>query len=151
MNEPVERRKRERFLVQGGTFAFLHTSHGNLCQILDVSGEGLAFRYTRGLRGVEEASQLDVLLAEGPMYFYLGNVPFNVVSDVEWGYETINDSPLGFFALRRRGIRFGSLTDNQRGQLDFFLDNYTVKDHLKDRMSELIGRPQGNRILWRTE
>ncbi len=103
--------------------------HGrDLCQVLDVGRDGLSFRYTPGSDDLDAATELDLLLAEGGLYFYLAGLPFRVVADRDWGYETINNSPLGYFPLRRRSVRFRTLTPRQASQLEHFLANYTLRE-----------------------
>jgi len=123
----IDKRKFKRFQVPGGTFALLQPGSTGLCQVIDISKTGLAFRYTSGLKKIEETHSLDLLLGEGGFYFYLGNLPFEVISDFQWGFETINDSPLGFFTLRRRGVKFRDFTKSQKSQLDYFLNNYALE------------------------
>ena len=54
--------------------------------------------------------------------FYSREIPCKAVSDLE-----IEDSPpFSSISMRRCGVQFGELTQEQESQLDYFLQNHTV-------------------------
>ena len=89
--------------------------------IVDISLDGLSFRYIAGKKCSYRSSDIDILLTDGS--FCLNKVPVNTVSDFKIESETS-------FGLetRRRGVQFGNLTDNQRLDLRYFIQTYTTAD-----------------------
>lgn len=118
--EPVERRKDKRFQVQDGTFAVLTAHFRNWGQVVDISRHGLAFRYTGNALPKNLSSQLGLSMAD--IGFYLGRVPFKVISD----FEIANEGRYRFSVARQCGVEFGELTPGQISQLEFFISNYTL-------------------------
>jgi hypothetical protein len=118
--EKVERRKHQRFQVQDGAFAVFTPGFCNWSQIIDISMGGLAFFYT-GVEQLPNAS-FDLGISLANVGFYLGKLPFKVVSDLEIANKVAN----GFRTTRRCGVEFGKLTLNQISQLEYFIGKYTI-------------------------
>lgn len=116
----VERRKHKRFKVQDGTFAVLMPHFYNWGQIIDISRNGLAFRYTGNALSQNLSSQLGISKAN--IGFYLGGVPFKSISDFEIANKVANS----FTTIRRCGVEFGELALNQISQLEYFIPNHTI-------------------------
>lgn len=119
----VERRKHKRFDAPSDAVVFLRTSWPDFTivgTIIDISTCGLAFFYTAASKQKDESCKLDIILA-GPR-FSLGKVPFKTISDFEISMEC----PVGFMAPRRRGVQFGDLTDNQKLELEDFIQSCTA-------------------------
>ena len=119
-----DRRKAKRFKVQEGALAALRpylACHNPIGTIIDVSERGLSFSYVAtDQRENDELSELDVCCKNDG--FYLGKVPFKTVSDI----EVREPDALGSVELRRRGVKFGDLTQKQTSQLRDFIQKYTV-------------------------
>jgi hypothetical protein len=79
MNERAERRKDKRFQVQDGAFAMLSLQLGVLGQIVNISREGLSFRYVASKARTTPLSTLNILLTDGS--FSLKKVPVEPVWD----------------------------------------------------------------------
>lgn len=123
--EMVERRQHKRFEAPSDAVVFLRTSWPDFTivgKIIDISTFGLSFLYSAASRQKDESSHLDIILA-GPR-FSLGEVPFKTISDFEISMEC----PVGFMAPRRRGVQFGDLTDNQKRELEYFIQSCTAKE-----------------------
>jgi hypothetical protein len=117
--EIVEQRRYKRFRVKPGAFAIPKARSRKLWQIMDISEGGLAFNYVENGQRPDESYNLDIAYSRDS--FYLEDIPYNTVSD----FETENTTPLSSLNLRRCGVKFGELKDNQRSQLRDFIQNYT--------------------------
>ncbi len=116
----VEQRKQTRFLVREGAFAVLRDNMSKLGQIIDIAKGGLAFRYLAIGNPTNGSFRLDIFLAENG--FYLGNLPFKIISDIEIDHEI----PFSSLTVRRLGVQFGDLSDKQTSQLKYFIHNHTT-------------------------
>jgi len=121
--EIVERRKHKRFQVQDSAFVVLRAPwpHSTkVGQIIDMSGQGLAFRYIAGEERSNGSFKLEILL--GDHSFYLNKIPFKTVSDC----EVANEVPFSCIQMRRTGVQFGDLAPNQISQIEYFIRNHTT-------------------------
>jgi len=114
----LERRKSKRFRLPTSSFAGLGPYFGKVGGILDVSMGGLAFSYI-GIEEPNDSLYLDVFLIDHD--FYLRRVPFVTISDIPIVPDVRQD-----MTLRRRGVRFGKLTPQQKSQLDHLIQNYAI-------------------------
>ena len=114
-----ERRRHRRYRVQDGTFAVLGPSSNKVGQVIDLSVGGLAFSYIAGEEQQDQAYELGILLAEDS--FHLTKIPCRTVWDAE-----AKDLPFSTLAMRRCGMQFGELTQNQASQLEYFIHHHTV-------------------------
>ena len=158
---PEERRNHERFTAMEGVFAIIRSapskldqiedmSRGEIAiaifeskpiltgQIIDISLSGLAFRYFSSEEQSNQSAELDILFADDR--FYLKNLPFKTISDLgvdnEFSYSSQNRK------LMR--VQFGELDLHQRSQLDYLIQNCTMKipadqDHSQLDDSESVG------------
>lgn len=118
-NERVERRKHKRFQVDNGAFVILGSHHDKSGRIIDISMGGLAFRYLTPVKR-PNGSYLAIVLPE--TNFYLDEVPAKTISD----FELADKLPTNSMTVRRCGVQFVNLTDNQQSQIEFFINNYTA-------------------------
>jgi len=119
VKERVEQRKYRRFQVPPSTLAIYGPYFTMRAQIVDLSSDGLAFRYTSVEKPLEELLELDILFAKGS--FYLGKVPVRVISD-----EVAKERPFDTVPMRRSGVQFGELTRHQKMRLGYFIQNYNT-------------------------
>jgi len=116
----VERRENERFRVKNDAFVALRPHYTKLGQISDISMGGLSFHYmSREELPNESFDVLDILVTNDD--FFLEKVPFEIVVDLE-----LTKVPLSHVTIKRCSVRFGALTDDQRSQLEDFIDNHTI-------------------------
>ncbi|NVM21601.1 MAG: PilZ domain-containing protein [Desulfobacterales bacterium] len=115
----VERRKDKRFQVKEGALAVLRPHPAKLGQIIDISRGGLAFTYIAGEGKPTGSFELEIFFSDNG--FHLDKIQFETVSDFE-----IREVPFSSITMRRCGVRFGELTDNQVSQLEHFLRSYTL-------------------------
>jgi hypothetical protein len=114
----LERRKKPRFPADGGCLITFGNDPIKLWQVLDISNEGLAFRYIGGAENTDAASALDILTRDTSLC--IEKLPFQVVSDLRM--EAPAPKP---YCLKRCSVRFGPMTDSQRTQLEVLIKGYT--------------------------
>lgn len=114
-SEPDERRKQKRFQVGNGAFAVARPKLTKLGQIIDIGLGGLAFRYVVTGTWANGAFEVDIFLVNDG--FYLEKVPIQLISDIRLP-KTISKRSL---PMRRCGVQFGKLTENQVVQLEYFI------------------------------
>jgi len=120
---PVERRKRRRFLAEGGCLVTFGNDPVKLWQVLDIHQEGLAFRYIGGAEDTRTASRLDILTRDTSLC--IEKVPFRIISD----RQMPGPAPRRH-SLKRCSVQFGNMTDVQTGQLENLIKGYTNATHL---------------------
>ncbi len=114
----VERREHKRFETRDEAFIVLGPDSTKLGRLIDISMGGLAFSHVAKTRPPDGLFELDLFLVEGD--FYLDKLPYEIISD----FKT-NDNRFGSITMRRCGVQFGSLTQSQISELDYFIRNHT--------------------------
>ncbi len=114
----IELRKHKRFQGKDGAFVTLRRGVRKLWQIIDISQNGLAFRYLGQVEGAPASLELDIIT--GDTAFYIEKIPFTIVSDCEIANQSLSD-----YTARRCGVEFRELAPSQRSQLEYFIRNYT--------------------------
>lgn len=118
-SEPLQERRRKRRLpAKEGCLITLGNDPIKPWQILDVSEEGLAFRYIGGEEDTRAISSLDILTHD--TILCIEKIPFEVVSDLK-----MPGLPLQRYSLNRCSGRFGKLTEEQMALLATLLSQYT--------------------------
>ncbi|MBW2108002.1 MAG: hypothetical protein JRI36_04955 [Deltaproteobacteria bacterium] len=118
----TDRRKHRRLQLKGDGVALLRTASTEstiVGEIMDISEDGVAFRYIGASGASDGSSELSLVSADHS--FYLGSLPIHTVSDIEMA-----KIPFGAISTRRRGLKFGNLGKNQRFALRHFIRNYTA-------------------------
>jgi hypothetical protein len=116
-NQPVERRKHRRFEIPVGAFIVLGPDSTKVGRITDISMGGLAFRHVDKKEPSDGLHELDMFHIHTD--FCLKHVPFDTVWDAE-------EAPGGFMTISGSGLRFRQLTDNQKSQLQRFIQDHAV-------------------------
>ena len=89
---------------------------------IDISMNGLAFRYSAQENPQDDSSDIEVIFPQNS--FSTGMLPFTMVSDCK---------SAGFFSTligkqgRRRSVQFGNLSKEQRAKLASFIEKYCWK------------------------
>jgi len=124
--ELVDRRQHERFQVRDGAFVVLRPRSPILGQdvdivgkIIDISQAGLVLRYVSSQERSHESFELDIVLAGNG--FRLNGVPVKTISDSQMADDAASNST----TVRRRGVQFGTLTEQQTSQLERFIRDHT--------------------------
>jgi hypothetical protein len=118
----AERRKHKRFRVQTGAFAALCPQFNIIGQIVDISTDGLAFRYVAREERSKESSKLSILLTDGSFCF--DKIPFEAIWDASMPHEF----SLGDITLRQCGVQFGELTPGQKLDLQYFVGRCSLSE-----------------------
>ena len=116
----LDRRNQDRFLVQDGAFAVVRPQFTQLGQIIDISGDGLAFRYPVTGDQTNGSAELDLFLVGNR--FYLERLPFKAIADHKLAKKKFS----GSMPMRRFGVQFGELKESQISKLEYFIRNYTL-------------------------
>ncbi len=124
----MNRRKDKRFRVNAGGFARLRSKPAKLGKIIDISRTGLALNYIDRYRQLGDSSELDLLFADDA--FFIDRVSFKIISDV----EISSVPPPKTLKIKRIGLHFEELTDQQSTLLEFFIRDYT-KDEIARNQS----------------
>ena len=136
-----ERRTRKRFQIKVHAFALIRPASSQpiclidrsmgeiacgvfrlkpikLGRINNISMDGLVFRYIENQTQSNEPTVLDILFADWG--FYLGNVSFKIISDIELSEDVSIDS----IKMKQLRVQFKKMTPNQKIQLDYFIRNH---------------------------
>ena len=119
----IERRKHRRFRAETGAVAVFRRpwpDSSKLGQIIDISMDGLAFRYTADRERLHGSYQLEIVW--GDCSVRCENIPFKDISDL----NTRNEAPLDSVELRRGRVQFGELGPDQISKLEYFIQNHTI-------------------------
>ena len=117
----IRQRKLQRFLAKDLTFGKLRSeSDEEIGQLLDISCSGLALRCFADGKKTKDYSELSIFLSGGD--FAIGGISIKTVSDT----ELANRSPFSTVIFKRYGVKFESLTREQKSELDYFLINHTA-------------------------
>ena len=120
-----ERRKAKRFYAADNAFAVLHANSIIVTSLSDINMEGLAFEYMIDSdEHLGNAKELDIFCedAEQMFDFHLQNVPFQIISQEEFGADD-HFIPL---VRKRFSVQFGELTAEQMARLDYFVNHLTT-------------------------
>ena len=115
----VDRRRHKRFLAPDGAFTILlQKPHLTLLgKILDISRQGLSFRYLGCERQVPLPSKVGIVLHSHN--FHLREILVKTVSNIEYKNNNRSES------IFRCSLRFTRLTEEQKFELEHFIRNYT--------------------------
>jgi len=121
MKVPVERRKSKRFRVHRGAIVMLSPSDTCMGQIIDIGMDGLAFECVSSEEPLSRPNRLEIFVNSST--FSLKGLPCQIVYDL-----TTYQSALSSCNKKRYGVKFGSLTSDQRLQIKHFIENHTVDE-----------------------
>ena len=124
MKGMVERRGHSRFRAENGATAVFRRPwprSSTLGQIIDISMGGLAFRYIADM--VRSRGSYELEIVWGDCSCRLDKIPFQTISDCE-----IDRKPSLNLVTRRCAMQFMDLTDKQKSDLRYFIQNHTIAD-----------------------
>lgn len=121
-----DRRRHGRITIKNNLFASIGSSSTQNCIVLDISEGGMALRYYEGSDLINEADEdksarLDIIVDKGELC--LDKVPYKTVYDA----EIKSEMPIESVSIRRRGIRFGRMSKEQRSKLKDLVHNRLTK------------------------
>jgi hypothetical protein len=118
----VDGRKHQRFQVKEGTNAVLHNHDRRIGPVIDISRNGLSFRYFDDVKGSSGSAQLEIVYTEE--VFHLRLIPVSTVYDkLEQRYV-----PISTLINRRCGVKFEKLNDYQASLVKYFIQKFTIDE-----------------------
>lgn len=117
---PHDRRKDKRFKLKNPAFAIMNNSPKRIGKITDISKSGLAIRYSKNGEGSDDLKELDIFRSD--FSFHIGVIKAKTISDI----EIIDKTLIGAKEMRRCGIQFEDLSNNQLCQLETFIQNSSL-------------------------
>lgn len=120
LDNTSDRRAQQRFMPQKPTTIYSRKDTSLEGELIDLSRDGLSFWSGHRGAGQNGLLQLDINIEEED--FSLADLPCMVVSNMD---ETEGETPLRS-GRRRYRVRFGDLTSEQQGQIQYFISNYTT-------------------------
>ena len=118
---PVEKRRHNRLQVKEGIYAIINYKPTIFGQIINISKDGMAVRYSSTGQRLNVPSELDVFIMDSN--FYIEKIQIKIISD----FETGDKSPFCSQKNRQRCCQFGQMKSCQHFQLNYLLQNYTKK------------------------
>jgi hypothetical protein len=126
MYREIERRKQTRLQVKERAAAILDDSRIGI--ILDISKEGLSFRYVASPKEIETStSPKRVSITHDD--FTLTDIPCTIVND---RHLMENYSNLSSLNMYRCCLQFDEMAPNHKSHLDYFLANFTEQSASKE-------------------
>ena len=119
-----ERRKDKRFKLKSSAFAIMNHSPKRIDKITDISKSGLAIRYFKNGEDSNDLKVLDILKSD--FSFCINDIKAKTISDV----KIIDNTLIGSKEMRRCGIQFEDLSNNQISQLENFIQNSSLAESL---------------------
>ena len=116
---PFEKRSHNRLQAKDGLYAIIKYKPTIFGQIINISKDGMAVRYSSNGQQSRMPSELDVFIIDSN--FYIEKIQIKIVSDFEIG----DKSPFSSRKNRQRCFQFGEMKSSQLFQLDYLLQNYT--------------------------
>lgn len=116
---PVEKRRHHRLQTIDGIYAIINYKPTIFGQIINISKDGMAVRYSSNGKQLNVPSELDVFIIDSN--FYIEKIQIKIVSDFEIGDKL----PFSSQKNRQRCFQFGKMKSSQHFQLDYLLQNYT--------------------------
>ena len=108
-----ERRNRPRFRVDDDAIVVLKSYPSTMGKLIDISMDGLSFRYIHNLERLDRTTVLDIFKSNTG--FYLGRAAFDTVSS-----EKISDF------VRRLSVQFKGLSRRQKARLQNFIEDCAI-------------------------
>jgi len=116
---PVEKRRHHRLQTIDGIYAIINYKPTIFGQMINISKDGMAVRYSSNGQQLNMPSESDVFIIDSN--FYIEKIQIKIVSDFEIGDKL----PFSSQKNRQRCFQFGKMKSSQHFQLDYLLQNYT--------------------------
>ncbi|MBU0991289.1 MAG: PilZ domain-containing protein [Proteobacteria bacterium] len=117
----------KRYPVRNGVVAFMETVVNKLGHVEEISKGGMSFRY---MQIGDDLYLSDTINLFFPRYdFNMNRIPIKLITDI----EEFNPSQFRTVTMRRCGVQFLELSDDQNQKLDYFIRNYTIRKKSQDK------------------
>ena len=120
--DSIEKRKHPRFKVKERVFVELSVNPIRIGEIIDISVSGLSFRYIAN--GDIIQNSLEIKIYHSQSKFISEKMTVRTV----WDGIIIPKFWTGIIKTRRRGVFFENLNENQKSQIEQFIQNYTISE-----------------------
>lgn len=111
-----ERRDSKRHQSRDGLFLVENAANREpLGELLDISANGLAFVYSADVEALQESGQLNVVSVSREVS--LEKISYQNIND----FDYIRNYPFDAYPMRRRGVSFTALTEEQAISLEAFI------------------------------
>jgi hypothetical protein len=118
MERPIEKRSHNRLQAKDGVYPIIKYKPTIFGQIINISKDGLAVRYSSNGQQLSKSSELDIFIIDSN--FYIEKIQIKIVSD----FEIADKSPFSSQKNRQRCFQFREMKSSQLFQLDYLLQNY---------------------------
>ena len=118
-----EKRRDIRFVAADDVVVVLPDKVSKIGRVIDIGQGGLAFELIDEEESRWEFSKRDISLWANE--FRVSDIPCKMVYDIPVQPPPEYELLSSHIKTRRFGIQFESLTENQKGQLEFLLKTYT--------------------------
>ncbi len=115
LEDKIERRRDQRFVVKGGTYAVLGAPANKLGQIVDISMSGMAFTYLADLHPLGKAEGLDILANHE---LCVEKIPYTTVTDI----VIPNYAPFSTIVMRRHSVKFNGLSTETKNKIQELIE-----------------------------
>ncbi len=117
----LDRRTNKRFTPDENAYAVLVSDSSTLGEIIDVSDNGLSFKYLQFDETIPSPERLGILVAGHN--FMIHNIPFDIVSEKTIAGNYIFSTS----TMKRCCIKFGKMDDTTQTMLNYFINKHTTK------------------------
>lgn len=125
----VDRRQHPRHTARKGTYVAMLQGSPRMGQLVDVSLGGLSFQYIEHEAPASPAKEAQILIGDDSVY--LEELPGIVVDDFpiseRYTHDRISSQAHSLRHVRQRRLKFGSLSEDQKAQLAYFIRYRTDK------------------------
>jgi hypothetical protein len=115
-----ERRKSTRFKVKDNLLYIFNQGSKIAGELIDISYGGLAYHYKPIKEKMLESNQYDII-SSGYQRFYIFDLICKTIYDTS---DLIDNQSFMGAKVRRRGLQFGSLTENQIVKFELLVRSY---------------------------
>lgn len=119
----ANQRKNSRFSVQDDVIAALKNGFTKIGKVKDISTGGLSFEHIENEISKHESFERNIILLVNG--FCLPKVPCRVVYDIPVSTSDEYQAFPVLFITRRCGVKFERLSEDQKMELDRFIETYT--------------------------
>lgn len=116
----LDRRREKRLFSVNGSVVVPNSDPSKECKLADIGKDGLSFYYNGNRNFMRDVAGLVIKIVDSD--FCVANIPCSVVSQSTAADDYASD----FIDIKRLGVKFGALTQEQQNQLEFYLKKRTA-------------------------
>jgi hypothetical protein len=119
-----DRRDHVRLSLQVNSFAALGSDYAKVGNIKNISRGGLAFEYIAGESDSWHPFQVDIFMTGHVFHMY--DVPCRLIYNIDIYVPHVKNRYAKILTIKRCGIQFEELSEDDQFQLTLFLESYTT-------------------------